>query len=420
MEQNYTPRPPRLCPGCGSAVADGFDNCPTCGYAMPAQQSPNPAPKQPPLVTPTYPQGQGYYPYDIPAGATIVSDRKTYFAHYMPRQQYNGIAVAAVVSLIFALVIGAIISFGGANNTPVLFLFHTVAATVLAFWLLEQMDIASSVTSLIYTVIFFFVSLAVFDHAYFYPIICSAIALSSVAKGNQNWKAYRARPIPMAALTEDDVKSFQKKKRGYRIAIIILAVILLAASVLMFVFKNEENAMNEGYTVGEVNGNTYENDFAGISFTTPEDWYLLNEDELENYNVETFMFQYDPETYATIMYAVHADDASNLDETYEYVIVYATKHGRKALADDYFDSLKKEWEDTDTYFDFSVTSKELDSVEMGELTYRVLNNYYVGENGENFHEYILVATKGCYTFEIYLYPEGNTTYEDLLSCFGNS
>ena len=415
MEQNYTPRPPRICPGCGSAVADGFDNCPTCGYAMPTQQGTAPMTQQPPLVTPTQPQGQGYYPYEVPEGATIVSDRKTYFSHYLPRQQYNGIAVTTVLSLICALLVGVIISFGGANNVPALFLFNTVAMTALSFWLLEKMDLASSIVYLVYTVIFFFVSLATFDHAYFYPIIAAAIALAGVVKGEQSWKAYQRAPIPMAAMTEGDEKSFQKKKRDYRIALILLAVILLLGSVLMFYFKSVEEAQHEGYTVGEVNGDTYTNDFAGIHFTAPKGWYTLDQKELEEYNLDYFGFSYDPESYAILMYSMNSDDFSEIEDTYEYVVLYTTKHGRKQLADDYYDGLADELKG---YYGDYVSLKELASVDMNGVTYRALHVHYYDEEGTDLHEYILVGTKGCYTFELYLYPEGDTTYEGLLSCFG--
>ncbi len=416
MEQNYTPRPPRICPGCGSAVADGFDNCPTCGYAMPTRQGAAPMTQQQPLVTPTHPQGQGYYPYEVPEGATIVSDRKTYFAHYLPRQQYGNIATMAVLSLVAAIIIGAMILLGASNNIPALFLFNTLAVTALSIWLFEKMDIASSVVCLVYTVIFFFVSLAVFDHAYFYPIIAAVIALTGVVKGNQSWKAYQRAPIPMAAMTAEDEKKHQKRQKGYRIAIIALAVVLVAMSVVMFVFKSNEEAQHEGYTVGEVNGDTYTNDFAGINFTAPKGWYTLDQEELEEYNFAYFGFSYDPESYAILMYSMNSDDFDKIEETYEYMVLYTTKHGRKQLAEEYFDGLIDEMK---SYYGDYVTMEELESVDMNGITYRVLHTHYQDEETDtDFHEYILIGTKGCYTFELYLYPEGNTTYEDLLACFG--
>ncbi len=412
MEETYTPKPPRLCPACGSAVADGFDACPVCGQLMPSPQA---APSVAQSAGPD-PRMTAPYMYGIPEGSTIVQDRKDYFEHYLPRQQYHGIVTMTLIAQFITLLLGLYILTGGANNNPVMFIAHSVIMSVLAFWVLQRMDVTSGVIYTVYTCIFFFVSLAVFDLAFFYPAIATVVSLITLVKSQQSWKAYQRAPIPMTILSDDEKKRTEKTKRGYRITLIVLAVILIVMGGVFFWLKSEEDRQYADYTVGEVNGDTYVNDFAHITFTLPDGWDYLTEDELKDMNDEFFGYEYDPEGCAAL---VSADNGN--EDNFEYITVYVTRHERVELAEDYIKSVRDEIKFAYGGLDgVKVDCEFLDDVTLNGVTYEVLHTVYTYTDGVNsitYDEYILVQRIGAMTFEIYIQPNEDHSYAEILACF---
>lgn len=407
MEQNYTPKPPRICPVCGSAVADNFESCPTCGSPMPGGATQNAGTAQAPF-------GPGFAPYDIPEGSTIVRDRKEYFEHYLPRQHYNNIIIMALITQLITLFLGVDILLGNANNVPILFIAHAVIVTALGLWLMAKTDLASSVVTLVYTCLFFFISLMAFDTAYWYPIVAAVLAVVAVVKGDQNWKAYQLAPIPLVLISDEEKKRAGKTQRIYRIVAAVLAVILLALGGVMVWQDLEESKLYEGYTVGEVSGNVYTNDFADIVFTAPSDWYIMNEEELEDYNEEYNGYLYDDESYATILYADRGEE-----EAYEFMSIDVTRHEREAVAEEYFDEIFDYIDGSQDYYNNTADSEKLENVLIGGAEYQVIHTYYSGGDSLPYHEYILVRTLGALTYEIYFYPAFETTYEEFLACFNS-
>ena len=389
MDQSYNPQPPRICPACGAAVADGFEQCPTCGQSMPQQ-----------------PAGQWNPTTDVPQGGMIVKDRKTYFEHYLPRQLYNNIILMAVLTQFITLILGLNVFLGMANNVPVLFIIHTLIVSALGFWVLEKADVASTVVSLIYTVLFFFISLVAFDIAYWYPIVAAVFALVAVVKGNKNWTSYQITPTPVAELSEEEKKLSGKTKKTYRIVAAVMAGVLLVMGGIMSWMKIRDDAKYENYTVGEVSGNVYTNEFAGITFTAPEGWTFMTDQELEEFNLYMFDMLYDPMTNAAIMYAENSKN-----DGAEFIIFYVTKHAREAVAEDYFDNVAREIKKN------TVNVQKLDDKVIGGMTYQVMYAEYSYEDGSGLNEYTLVSHYGRYTFEIYVNPPKGMTLDQFLSCF---
>ncbi|MBE6586714.1 MAG: hypothetical protein E7645_09420 [Ruminococcaceae bacterium] len=400
MSENYTPKPPRICPVCGSAVADTFDVCPTCGSAMPAAQT---APQAPQTSAQEIPMAAS-----LPEGATIIKDRKTYFNFYLPRQLHNNLTLMAVLAQLVSLFLGTEILLGEANNLPFLFIAHTFIITALGIWVLEAMDIASTVTTLVYTVVFFFVSLIAFDSAYWYPVVAAVLALIAAVNGNKNWRSYNLSPIPLAELSPAEKKTAGKTKTVCRMIAIILAVVLLVMGAVMVFQGIEENKLYEGYSDGHLSGNTYQNDYAGITFEAPKGWLMMNQEELDEYNIALFGFSVG-ESYAL----AYADNGAESEADYAYAIVYVTKYGRPAEAEDSFDELME----YNRNFYGSELTEELESVTLNGITYRVCHSIYSDETYGTYDEYILMRTLGRYTYEIYLYPNEDTSYSELLDCF---
>ncbi len=110
---------------------------------------------------------------------------------------------------------------------------------------------------------------------------------------------------------------------------------ILALVMLLSVCGCAAAPAGPAFTAGEVNGNVYTNEFAGLTFTAPEDWTFSSEEELAQMMNVSLDIIADDNEYAkkiaelTTVYGMMAqsgDSTSNVQVMFENVAITGNKN----------------------------------------------------------------------------------------------
>lgn len=147
--------------------------------------------------------------------------------------------------------------------------------------------------------------------------------------------------------------------------------------------ENADNAEDNELVLGEINGDTYTNSFAELSFTLPDGWAFATETELEEMMGSGSEVIYGDDQQAAMEYAMGAtvydmmaqktEDGANIIVMLENTAMY--EGGVDITEDEYLAALKQSIASAQTAYSFADTTTK---VTMNGFEYTCLESEIVG------------------------------------------
>ncbi len=172
---------------------------------------------------------------------------------------------------------------------------------------------------------------------------------------------------------------------------------------------------------GEWNGNVYTNDYAGVTFTKPDDWVIFTDEELAtlmgtgadilaeagmDFNAAMMDLQslYD-------MCSFSADQTSNVSAFFEKIP--ATGDTAALTVNDYYDSLSSIFDQVYSTIDYTTSTG---TKQIGDATYDYLL-FSINADGQTMDQYYFTRSIDEYMFSVIVTLSGATTLDDVLAMF---
>jgi len=197
---------------------------------------------------------------------------------------------------------------------------------------------------------------------------------------------------------------------------------ILAVVMLLSVCGCQTAVSGPAFTAGEVNGNVYTNEFAGITFTAPEDWTFSTEEELAELMDVSLDLVADENEYAkkiaelsTVygMMASSTDGATNVQVMFENVAITGN---RNITAEDYVSTVTGMLEST--YADMGATCSinDAETIKIGEneYVYLTVDVEYLGVSMQQAYACRKIDK---YMANIVITAAGDLTSDDVVAMF---
>lgn len=203
------------------------------------------------------------------------------------------------------------------------------------------------------------------------------------------------------------------KNKTFRVAAILLAAVMLLAVTGCSAAKE---ISLKPFSRGTVNGNTYHSDFAGLSFTAPDDWRFYSDEELSSLLGTTKELLDDPKTFEKLsegelidFFAISSDGSMNVDMSYaKGSMLTNLEASRKAS----IDLIKDQYEQ----MGFSCTAEDPIDRTLGEKTFR-MTELSIDVGGGTMTQYFYVAMIGNYFVTVAATATNDTSMETFEAMF---
>lgn len=197
----------------------------------------------------------------------------------------------------------------------------------------------------------------------------------------------------------------------------LLLTLMMLAAILMFAGCKSKEA-DAVPTPGTWTDNVYENEYAGLTFTMPEGWTALSDEEIsEMMGVGTEIMKESGLEFSEEMlelqsiYAMMAQNpttGTNVSLMFENLALSAG--GTKLTETDYIDALKSQLEQVGIPYTFGETTERT----IGGNTYVVLEADATDYGAKQFY---CVRKSGKYMIASIITITGDDSVEDVFNCF---
>lgn len=384
----------KYCLDCRARVSSAEESCPFCGGALgdllPGAQNADVEPVPPEMVS---------------AGLS----RREFFEQCMDVRDKASIRAAANF-LLFAvflsvLTIGEpILQLPAICSTVVLAILSVIAFFTYSFWIAAVATVLCTADVVVGYIL------------YGTPLL--ALALIGTV-----YAAYRFFPFSRALRAYKKAGEAEKGRGGsggterykpYPVAVkILIPALFLALTVACGIFlygkEHTEYEKYKDFSLGAWNENTYENTFAGVSFTLPSDWTRADDAALKEKNDASFPAT--KETEARYCYWLYGQDGAE-----GYLELYKQSH-ENYTAEDYLDVVYQNRKAT--YDENGVQAYVFGqnyTVDWNGQTYAVMA-FYTADQQQNGYHVIMARTYYKYTVIIEMTAPTAESMQAALSAF---